>query len=152
MNHTPTFEIANPLRTVIEDSEAIIQQMHVAADDLEVAISDERTWANRYKEALAGYEMQETEHVAEMILLAQAKEGPLAGIATSSKAYDIVLTNIKNELRKPTGKYHASWSSVETVRRNWENAQIFLAQCETRFNALRKICELKANVLRASTI
>lgn len=150
MNGTPQFEVMNPLKTTIREGEDIIAQLLVASDTLESAIADERQWQTNYREALDAYESAETEELAEVVVMAQQKEGPLGGIAATSKAYDIALTKLKNDLRK--GILAHLWSKAERIRRSYEQSQIELEQAQTRFNALRKIADIKTQVLRASTI
>lgn len=146
------YTVANPLATTINDAENIIAQLRTASDELAYAIAEAATWQSRCREAQDLYDAAETEHLAEVILLAQVKEGPLAGIATSSKAYDLVLTNLKNSLRHPSGQLATLWRNVDTVRRNTDSAKVQLEQAQTRFTALRRVAELKANILKASTI
>jgi hypothetical protein len=140
----------NPLLDTIRRAEEIVAQVQQASTELEEAIASERTWQGHYKEALATYEMAEIETLSEAIIGAKAGDGPLAGIAVSGKGYDLVLTNLKNQLRK--GKLAQQWQAAETVRRNYDNAQIDLVQCETRFKATCRVAELMNNILRASTI
>lgn len=150
MNHTPTFQVMNPLATTIQEGEDIIARIRDAAERLEQAISDERAWYTRSKDAETAYEVAETDALADIIIMAQAKEGPLAGVAATSKAYDILLSGLKNQLR--SGKLAQSWQAVERMRRGYDAAKTELEQAQTQFNALRKIADLKTQVLRASTI
>jgi len=150
VNNYPNFTIQNPLNTTIGEAESIIAQMQVASETLEAAIADERQWHSNYRDALDSYETAELEELSEVIVMAQQKEGPLGGIAATSKAYDIALTKLKNDLRK--GILAHLWSKAERIRRSYEQSQVELQQAETRFNALRKIADVKTQVLRASTI
>lgn len=144
------FTVMNPLLDTIRRADEIAAQVQQASEALVEAIASERTWQGHYKEALATYEMAEIEMLSEAIIGAKAGDGPLAGIAVSGKGYDLVLTNLKNQLRK--GKLANLWQAAETVRRSYEDAQINLAQCETRFKAACRLSELMTNILRASTI
>lgn len=144
------FQVMNPLAKTIDEGEAIISQLTEVSELLESAIADERIWHGHYRDALDNYEVAETEELAEVIVMAQQKEGPLGGIAATSKAYDIALSNLKNNLRK--GILAHLWQTVERIRKSYEMSQVELQQAETRFNALRKIADVKTQVLRASTI
>ncbi|MCC6457848.1 MAG: hypothetical protein IT328_23025 [Caldilineaceae bacterium] len=150
MNDTPTFQVMNPLAKTIEEGEEIIEQIRTISDRLEACIADERTWYGHMKDAEAAYEAAELEELADALVLAQAKEGPLAGVAATSKAFDILLNNLKNKLR--TGKLAREWQTFDRIRRSYDNSQIDLRQTETQFNALRKIADVKTQTLRASTI
>lgn len=149
-NPTPEFRIRNPLQATIDDAERIIAQLHEVSEVLEEAIANERLWYGHYHDALESYELREIDALSEAIIMAQAKEGPLSGLATSSEAYKIALAKLKNDLR--LGYLSAEWKAAQNVRRRWENAQIQLEQTQARFKALLKIVELKTGILRASTI
>lgn len=150
MNNTPVFTIQNPLAETIADAESIIAQLDEAATVLNASIADERTWLSRYRDALDNYEVAETEQLYEVVIMAQQKEGPLGGIPVSGKGYDIALTKLKNDLRK--GDLRNLWNEAEAYRRNYGLSQADLEKAQTRFNALRKIADVKTQVLRASTI
>lgn len=150
MNSQTNFTVMNPLAKTVEEGETLINQLLDTSDELQSAIANERGWQTRYKDALEGYEMAETEELAEVIIMAQAKEGPLAGLAVTGEAYKIAMSNLKNNLKR--GALAHMWKSVDQTRRNYEAAQVELQQAETRFNALRKVVELKSNILRAATI
>ena len=150
MNNVTTFQMMNPLQKTIEEGEEIIRQILEAADALEACIVDEQTWRARWREATDTYEVAETDELAEVIILAQQKEGPLAGIAVSGKGHDIILTKLKNDLK--SGKLARLWNSAENTRRNCELAKLDLQRAEERFNALRKVADIKTAVLKASSI
>lgn len=149
-NPTPEFSIANPLATTINESENIISQLQAFSEELENSIAQERETHSRYRDALETYEMAETEELYDVVIMAQQKEGPLGGIPVSGEGYKIALTHLKNNLRK--GMLEHLWKDVDRYRRGYEMAQIELEQAQTKFKGLCKITELKANVLRASTI
>lgn len=150
MNGQPQFQVVNPLAETIREGEDIIAQMQVASVELEEAIQRRAEIFGRYRDALENYEVAETDELAEVVVMAQQKEGPLGGIATTSKAYDIALTKLKNDLRK--GIFAELWGIADRYRRAHDQAQVELEQAQTRFNALRKIADVKTQVLRASTI
>lgn len=150
MNDATTFQVMNPLAETIRDAENIVGQLCSAAEELETFIADERTWFARLREAQDAYESLENEIVSEAVIAAQLKEGPLAGIAASSKAYDIVLMRVRLEARN--GSLAAQWKVVNERRRSYEAAQIDLMRAEARMKAFLRIAELKNGILRASTI
>lgn len=145
------YQVANPLQSTINDAEQIIARVDDIAAELETCIAAERKWLGHYRDALENYEHAELEALAEVVTMAAvAKEGPLGGIAASSKAYDIILNNLKNQLRR--NQLAELWRTVDNLKRSYEIAQVELAQVETRFKALRTVAEVKTQVLRASTI
>lgn len=150
MNGSTVFQLMNPLAKTIDEAESLLAQLQQACENLELAIADERTWQSRHKDAQDNYEMAEYEELAEVIILARDKQGPLGGIAVSGEGYAIVLFNLKSQLKR--GKLKTLWGSAESVRKNYEMAKIDLEQAETRFRGLCKAVEIKNNILRASTI
>lgn len=144
------FQVMNPLANTIRESETIIEQLQMVSEELENSIAQEREAHGRYRDALDTYEMAEIEELYEVVILAQQKEGPLGGIPVSGEGYKIALTHLKNNLRK--GKLASLWQIADRYRRGYEMAQANLEQTQTRFKALCKVVELKANVLRAATI
>lgn len=150
MESAPTYIVANPLAESIAEGDALIERIQIAADDLAARIAEERGWFAKLREAESTYEMTETEALAEIVILATTKDGPLGGVAATSKAYDLLLANQRNQLR--TGRLQRLWQSLEYVRRNYEQAQVAMRQAETNFAALRKAVELKASTLRAAAL
>lgn len=150
METAPTYVVANPLAESIEEGNVLIERIQIASDHLQTCIAEERGWFAKLRESESAYEMAEMETVADLITQGQIKEGPLAGLATSSKAYDVVLNYERIKLR--TGKLQRLWQSLEYVRRSYEQSQIALRQAETNFAALRKAVELKAAALRAASL
>lgn len=150
MNSQTTFVL--PLEREIEEAKNIECRTLNAFDELNEALADERKWYSALRDALDNYDVAETEELAETVLLAKEKEGILGGLAATSKAYDIVLSNLKNGLRKKgTGKLCRLWLAVENVRRSHEQAEVRLEQAQNRFTGLRGVCQLTAERLHAST-
>lgn len=147
---SPEYNVQNPLATTIKESESIIQQLQQFSELLENAINEARENQGFYRDALDAYTMAETEELYEVVMMAQQKEGPLAGLATSSEAYKIAMSHLKNNLRM--GILAHFWQDAERYRQAHEMTQVELEQANTRFSALRRIAELKAQILRASTI
>lgn len=150
MNGQTQFQVANPLAETIREGEEIIAHIQAASVELEEAIQHEREENSYYRDALENYEVAETDELSECVIMAQNKEGPLGGIATTSKAYDIALTKLKNDLR--LGVLANLWIKAESHRRDHERAKVELEQAQTRFVALRKVADLKTQVLRASAL
>lgn len=150
MNGQTQFQVANPLAETIREGEEIIAYIQAASVELEEAIQREHEVYVYYKDALDSYEVAEYEELSECVMMAQSKKGPLGGIPVSGKGYDIALTKLKNDLR--SGALAHLWLKAESHRRDHKRAQVELEQAQTRFTALRKVADLKTQVLRASAI
>lgn len=137
----------NPLAQAIEESEEVIDSLRKAADRLSHAIQMAAVAKARAQDAKESLSAAEAELVYEAQMLAQAKEGPLAGLATSSKGYSYALDKLLSEARQAglSGLYNeANRYAIEADR-----AAIELQQAQTMFSALKHIADLKGSILRA---
>jgi hypothetical protein len=149
MNGTQ-FQVMNPLNETINQAQQILGQLEQASEELQTCIADERTWFARYREAQEAYESLENEITSEAVVAAQIKEGPLAGFAATSKAYDIALLRVKLQARD--GALVKQWTALNSMRRSYETSQVDLMRAEARLKALLRMAELQNGILRASTI
>jgi hypothetical protein len=150
MNGTPRFTVTNPLAESIREGEDMINLVMSQAARLEDAIRYEGDASRAARLLTDDYDAAETEAMSEVIIMAAAKEGPLAGIAMSSKAFDIALNNQRAQLRR--GKLADLWANVEDARMEHERAKTRLAEADAAFKAARVVCDLKSNILRAACI
>jgi len=147
------------LTLTITEGEDIIRSLHTAAaalcdaNDALRDVTDTQIVTKRtLKEAEADLSAQEAEIVAEATMDAIGKTGPLAGIATSSKAYAYALEALLNN-------YHTTNSTKSVVRRlqiQAENSAIQVngattqvSNAATRFAATKHAADLKAAIIRA---
>lgn len=141
---------ANPMTQTIDEAENIIIQLNAEANRLAETIAYEQTVYGLLKSAQEGLEDAESEAITEAVMLAQNKEGPLAGIATTSKAYDHALkTLVAGHRRDRLAHLHAEVQKLEIEH---VNARIDRQQAETHFSALKRVAELKAQILRAGSM
>ena len=149
MNHTPNFQVINPLSATIQEGETIITQVMTAAERLQFAIRRETETYMALRNEQETYDLAEGESLSEVFALAALKEGPLAGIAKTSKEYDIALASLRGKLR---GTLFYLWERLDDARNAHERAKGERAQAETEFAAMRRVAELKTAILRAATI
>ncbi|MBX3050794.1 MAG: hypothetical protein KF753_04930 [Caldilineaceae bacterium] len=129
----------------ITEGEDIITALHTATAELCDAIESDVTIRRMLKEAEADLSAAESEIVAEANIEAQNKEGPLAGIATTSKAYAYALENLLSN-------YHTTNSNKVAIRRlqtDADNASIAREQAQVKFSAVKHAADLKAAIIRA---
>lgn len=143
--------VANPLTESIADAERIINDLAAASKWLQQAIQEEREAYGRLKDMQDAYDGAEAEYMAEYAVeAATAKSGPLAGIPVSSEGYKFAVASLKTKLRN--GELADMWQDLDACRLQHEQANIERQQAETEFNTQRKLAELKAMILRASSI
>lgn len=145
-----TIYAANPMTQTIDEAENIIVQLNSEANRLAETIAYEQTVHGLLKSAQDGLDAAESEAITEAVMLAQNKEGPLAGIATTSKAYDHALKTLVAKHRQ-NGLGHM-YEEVQRLEIEYANAKIDRQQAETRFSALKRVAELKAQILRAGSM
>lgn len=140
----------NPMTQTIDEAENIIVQLNSEANRLAETITYEQTVYGLLKTAQEGLESAESEMITEAVMLAQNKEGPLAGIATTSKAYDHALkTLVAQHRRDGLAHLHAEVQKLEIEH---INAKIDRQQAEAHFSAIKRVAELKTAILRAGSM
>lgn len=140
----------NPMEATISEAETIIVQLNASANRLANAIEDEQTIFARLKDAEQAIADSETEIVAESAMLAKVGEGELAGVAATSKAYGYVLDALKLKART-NGMAHIA-EQMRRLKLEHEAASISRQQAEVHFSSMKRIAELKAAILRASSM
>lgn len=130
---------------MVQDAEIFTDNLREATERLMEAIEAERIAANRLRDAEQDYDSAEAEGLFTAIMQAQAKEGPLAGIASTSKAYSIALDNLRVEIR--TRALPHVWENVVKARAAHDEATISLKRAEAEMSYLKKAADLKTAVL-----
>ena len=105
----------------------------------------------RAKDAAEALDAAVNEALMTDILLADtAKEGPLAGIAKTSKAYDIALSARRTMLC--TADLAHLFADAARLRTDADNARMALDKAQIQFSGIKHACDLKAMILRASVL
>ena len=128
----------------IKEGEDIITALHNAAAELCTAIESDVTIRRMLKEAENDLASLEAEIVTDANIEAQGKEGPLAGIATTSKAYSYALDNLLS-----THRNGSAGRQVQDLRIQADNASIAAQQAQVKFSAVKHAADLKAAIIRA---
>lgn len=138
---------ANPLLQTISAGEDLLVSLDNAARRLERAIADDaiaKAAASDAKESLGA---QEAEYVVELTTLADAGEGPLQGIAKTSKAYAYALDNALAVARRNGNGLSEHARNAERAAVNAMNASIALQQAQAQFRACIAAAELRTAIL-----
>jgi hypothetical protein len=135
---------------LIEDGERIRDMLLAQIDAVQSAIERVRRLRAATKELRDDLEMAETEHAAEAIALAESGDGPLAGIAKTSKAYQIALGNMLNKARQ----YELSTQARIAYRSQTDliNAEIVYEQEMAKFTALKHVADLQAAMINGTRV
>lgn len=140
----------NPYIDQIGEAKEMLGRLTDAVQELNDALSYERTVYSRMKDMQEIYECAETEAIVEAVALAALKEGPLAGLATTSKAYDLAIANLKNGLK--TGSLAHLYEDLRRLKVEYEGASLRKQQAENTFTALRKASEIMAGLLAVAKL
>lgn len=135
----------HPFQTTIDEAEELIQRLNEAAHRLSVAIEEEKVSRAIAQDARESLEAAEAEIITENVMFAQAGEGPLAGIAKTSKAYQYAIDNMLAGARAGAlaGLYH----DKNRYALAYQNAQIELERAQVHFSACKRAADLKAAIL-----
>lgn len=139
-------------QVTIHEGENIINALIAAAAELAAAIETETVVRRMLKEAEVDMSSAESEIIAEATVEAQAKEGPLAGIAVTSKAYSHALEVLLSKHRNNGHELGAIWQQVQRLRNDADNASIAREQAAVKFSATKHAADLKAAIIRAMAL
>ena len=143
--------ILNPLNPTLDEAEQLLVELRQAADRLTDAVELEAVARARAKDAADNLESAVSEILLTDILLAEtAKEGALAGIAKTSKAYDVAMSARRAALC--SGQLAHLYADAARLRGEGDSARMALDTAQARFSAVKHACDLKAMILRASVL
>ena len=143
--------ILNPLNPTLDEAEQLLVELRQAADRLTNAVELEAVARARAKDAADTLDAAVNDILLTDIRLADtAKEGALAGIAKTSKAYDIALSARRAALC--SGQLAHLYADAARLRAESDAARMALDAAQARFSAVKHACDLKAMILRASVI
>ena len=143
--------ILNPLNPTLDEAEQLLEELRRAADRLTDALEMEAVARARAKDAAETLDAAVNDVLLSDILLADTmKEGALAGIAKTSKAYDIAVSARRAALC--SGQLAHLYTDAARLRTDADSAGIALARAQTQFSAVKHACDLKAMILRASVL
>lgn len=138
----------NPLAKSVAEAETLLAELLTAAKTLAEAnesYSRAKTAADAALETLV---TAETELVVAAELQAQNGEGPLAGLAKTSKAYNAALAKVVNDARAgELAELHANVQRLAVVA---DEAAIAAQRATTLYSGYRHASDLKAAILKAS--
>ena len=132
---------------MIGEAEDLAELLLTQADELAQAIERETTLKRELKEAEQTLSESEAEYIVDAEMQAQAKTGPLAGIAKTSKAYaagcETLLVDARNNGLQPI------YERAQSLRMDTTNAQIAREQHAVRFSALKHAVDLRTAILNS---
>ena len=128
---------------LVEDGLRLLDTLQRASTELSDAIGEEAGVKARYREAADYAKLQDALCVVDAEAAAADKQGPLAGIAKTSKAYDYALQVVIDEGRK--GKQ--LFSDVADLRAEVEAAEARREQAATKFSAAKAASNLLGHIL-----
>jgi hypothetical protein len=135
---------------LIEDAEGIRDQLLNQALIVQASIQMVKKARAAAKEAQDALAAAEAEYVTEAIARAESGDGPLAGIARTSKAFGYALDNLLNVARQNGLNYRAE--IARAAQMDLMNAEIAYEQDMTKFSALRHAADLQAAMIHGTRV
>lgn len=132
---------------LIGEAQDLADQLVSQAEELALAIEGEATLKRELKEAEQTLSQAEAEYIVEAEMQAQAKAGPLAGIAKTSKAYAASCEMLVADAHR--NGLQSIHRQVQTLRTESTNAQIAREQHAVRFSALKHAADLRTAILNS---
>lgn len=136
---------SNPLLDTISASEELLVSLDNAARRLERAIADDTITKAAAADARESLAQQEAEYVVELTVEAEAGQGPLAGIARTSKSWQYALDKALADVRRDGLRDYAATADKAAV--NAMNTSIALQQAQAQFRACLAAAELRTAIL-----
>lgn len=138
----------NPLAASVAEAETLLAELLTAAKTLAEANESHSRAKTAADAALETLVAAETELAVVAELQAQAGEGPLAGLAKTSKAYNVALAKLVNDARAgELAELHANVQRLAVVA---DEAAIAASRAATLYSGYRHASDLKAAILKAS--
>lgn len=136
------------IEQLLEESDRLLGEL--IATDIELAgtLADDSDARRQLKEAEQELNLGEAEVITTAVLQAKLKEGPLAGIATTSDAYKAAVTRLLADAHQ--GDLSRSHLRVKERQQQADGAKVALEQATTRFSAVRHASNLLASMLQAT--
>lgn len=133
---------------LIDDGERIINQLMITMENYMLSIERVKRARATAKYCADDLARMESEHVAEMIVQAELGNGPLAGIAKTSKAYQFALDNVLAKARRNGLKHYADLA--QDAQLELVDAEISYEQEAARFSALKHAADLQAAMINGT--
>lgn len=139
----------HPLMQYLKDAEKTMADLQDVQGRMQLALHDSTVTKTALKDAEDALKEAEATVVAELTMAAMAKQGPLAGVATSSKAYASI---VDAELVKArAGNLSRLDIAVKRATAAAEQCSIELAQAQAQFSAVRHMADLQSAMLNAAS-
>ena len=133
---------------LLEESDRLMGELIAADVDLAGAMVDDSDARRQLKEADQVLSLGEAEVITTAVIQAKAKEGPLAGFATTSDAYKAAVTKLLAHAHQ--GDLKRAHLRVKERQIQADKYKIALEQATIRFSAIRHASNLLATMLQAT--
>jgi hypothetical protein len=140
MNH-------NHLKPILDECNGLIERIAATAEELAAAISADISFKRQLREAEEALSQREAEYITEAVILAQQKQGPLAGIATTSPAFKAACETLVASAHQNGISLH--YRQVISLRAQADDAQARREILGTRFSAIKHAADLRSAMLNA---
>lgn len=137
------------VQQLLNESDRILSDLIMADAELAGALTDDSMARRQLREAERELALSEGEIVCEAVVRAKAKEGPLAGLATSSDAYRMTVQSLLAQAHRGNLRHLAGRAQERQIAA--EDARVTLERAQARFSAIRHASNLLASMLQAAS-
>ncbi len=136
------------IEQLLEESDRLLGELVAADVELAGALYDDSDARRQLKDADQVLSLAEAEVITVAVIQSKAKEGPLAGIATTSDAYKAAVTKLLASAHQ--GDLKRSYMRLKERQIQADDRKVVLEQATARFSAIRHASNLLASMLQAT--
>lgn len=137
----------NHFQSLIDQCDELLTRLDATAEELAAAISSDISFKRQLREAEETLSQREAEYITEAVMQAQQKQGPLAGIATTSPAFKAACEKLVANAYQNGISQH--YRQVIGLRAQADDAQARREILGTRFSAMKHAADLRTAMLNA---
>lgn len=141
--------IQNPVTGLAIDALGLLNHLKATSEAYQTAIQMEAGFRREAKQARETLEKYENAKVAEFVVLADAGEGPLKGVAKTSKVYQTVLDNAMDVARANDATLAGAYKAARKAELTAEEAKTQMEAAKEAYSAAKHASDLMGFILNA---
>lgn len=141
--------IQNPVTGLAVDALSLLNHLKATSEAYQTAIQMEAGFRREAKQARETLEQYENAKVAEFVVLADAGEGPLKGVAKTSKVYQTVLDAAMDAARTNDATLAGAYKAARKAELTAEEARTQMDVAREAYSAAKHASDLMGFILNA---
>lgn len=136
------------IEQLLEESDRLLGELFAVDVDLAGALADDSAARRQLKDAEQELNLAEAEVITTAVIQSKVKEGPLAGIATTSDAYKAAVAKLLADAHQ--GGLNRAYAKARAWQLQADECKVTLERATVRFSAIRHASNLLASMLQAT--